>query len=151
MPQARDSFNEGLKVALRMLRASDKFEAEVRARLAERGVPEDAAEKVVEHLKGKRILDDRRILEGILERNSGKRAKGLARLRAELVARGAPEELLDELLSTATLVSDRARMLAALRGKVRPGDSPDKAWRFLVGRGFDADEAREVVEEFFAE
>ncbi len=141
-------FDEALGIALRMLRASDKIESEIRRRLEERGVPTEVSDSVLEHLRRKRILDDSRLAAALVERNSGKRAKGAARLRSELAGRGAPIAAVEEAFA-GMAATDLETMLAALRAKLRAGDSPKKAWRFLVGRGFDPDEARDAVEAHF--
>lgn len=139
-----NGFDEGLKIALERLRFGDKFEAEVRRDLLSRGVTEEVAQAVIFHLRSRKLVSDRRTLEAHLRKRSGRKAIGRDRLRIELLARGAPEELVDDSLGAGKDEAALAR--AVLDGRFGPSIDPGRGARFLAGRGFDADTIRAVIE-----
>lgn len=142
---------QALEAALKILRSSEKFEKEVRQALEGKGFESKDIEAVIEHLVRRKILNDTRTTTNLIERRSGRRAVGTEKLRAELLNRGAPEEIVDECL--ANLDGDRQRqaMLDALSSKFKPTDDRLKGARFLFGRGFPEDEIEGAVEAFFNE
>ena len=94
-------YDDAVKLALRKLRARDRFETEIRADLA--GYPEDIVERVVRFLIERKLLDDTRTTQNLIERNTGRRSIGVERLTAELKRRGAPEEALQACVQAASV------------------------------------------------
>lgn len=137
-----------LDLALRKLRTADRFESEVRGYLTDAGYGEDTVDQVVAHLKGRKILDDTRTINSLIERRSGRRSVGEEKLRAELLARGAPEEAVSEALG-ASSDGEAERMHEALSGKFRPTDSRAKGARFLLSRGFSEEEVEGALDRYF--
>ncbi len=138
--------SQALETALRKLKAKDRFEAEVRTFLAE--FPADEVERVIQCLKGRRIIDDSKTTLNLIERYSGKRSIGLERLKAELLERGAPEEIVNAAIGGISS-DERQKMLEALSAKLSPTDSRAKAARFLFSRGFPEEEIEGVLDHFF--
>lgn len=142
-----DGHKEALELALRKLRARDRFEAEIRSVLSE--FPITTVDRVISHLKDRRIIDDDRSIINLIEHYSGRRSIGLERLRAELIRRGAPEETIDAVLGDVRR-DERQKMLEALAAKYSPtvGDR-GKAARFLHSRGFAEEEIEGALDCFF--
>jgi SOS response regulatory protein OraA/RecX len=141
------SYREALEFALKKLRTRDRYESEVRLLL---GAFEPlAVERVIRLLKERRIIDDTKTTQNLIERYSGKRSVGAERLRAELLERGAPEETVDAILGL-SFADQRQTMFEALSSKFsREGVSRVKAARFLVSRGFPEEEIEGVLDRFF--
>jgi len=138
-----------LEAALRSLRASDKFESEIRRHLEGKGFEAKDIQAVVEHLIRRKLIDDRRTTLNLIERKTGKRSVGIEKLRAELLSRGAPEEIVSECLAALPRDEQRQAMLDALSSKFKPADSRAKGARFLIGRGFEEDEIESALDDFF--
>jgi len=143
-----DRYRAALALALKKIRLQDRYEAEVRGFLNE--FDPEAVECVIRFLKDRRIIDDSKTTQNLIDRNSGKRSVGLERLRAELLERGAPEETIDAILGSEP-DGESQRMLEALSAKFSPDVSRAKAARFLYSRGFPEESIESVLDRFFGQ
>jgi len=117
-------------------------EAELRARLSARDVPDDVADAALGRGKAAGIVDDAAFARAWVADRGGQRGFGAARLRQELRRRLVPEPLADEALRA---LEDRddlavATELAAQRARRLPASlEPEAVARrlvaFLVRRG----------------
>jgi SOS response regulatory protein OraA/RecX len=137
-----------LRKALSLLEAHDRFEAELRRELQKSGFDTELAEPVVSYLIERRFVDDRRTITNEIERNAGKRSMGRNLIRDRLLARGAPEELLNELLGDEP-DGELERALGLLKGKYRTTDDRRKGGRLLYSKGFDESVIEQALERFF--
>ena len=78
--------------ALRLLSARELSEAQIRARLARRGYPEDAIGDAVTRLRESRALDDRRVAEAAARLESTGRLRGRGRVLQKLRSLGLDRE-----------------------------------------------------------
>jgi SOS response regulatory protein OraA/RecX len=139
--------DRALQSALKLLRTRDRFTREIVDRLRTEGFQQEDVEYVVEHLCKKGILNDDNTTQKHIERNSGKRAVGTEKLRAELERLGAPEETIEaNLAGIATDEPERA--LEALRAKYKEGSDRAKAGRFLFSRGFQEEAIETALDRF---
>lgn len=137
-----------LKKALSLLKTRDRFGAEVRLELLKSGFDTESADRVVSYLLERRYIDDRRTIINEIERRSGKRSMGRNLIRERLLARGAPEDLLEEMLGEEP-DGEIARALELLKGKIRtPGDRA-KGGRLLFAKGFDESVIEQALDRFF--
>jgi regulatory protein len=143
-PQLRGA----LSLALAKVAQSDKLAAEIESLLSGRGYDGETISAVLELMHKRRVLDDRRTIINTLERYSGRRAQGLEKIRAELIERGAPEDIVDEVLA-GSAPDERVRAVHLLRSRSFAAGDAAKAGRFLLSRGFDEDLVHSVVEEHF--
>jgi len=137
--------NELYVHALRLLRRRDYTIAELRAVLS--GKFGADPETVLEQLRQKNFLNDRRFAENYVAK---RKAKGRMTLRAEMMARGVPVELTDEVVEQADWPSLHEAMAAKMKNwKLRaPLQSRDAArlFRALLRLGYDEDAIREEIE-----
>lgn len=140
-----------LKRALERLSRSDVFESELRGSLTRNGFQAETVEKVLAALTSRRLLNDSKTINSLIAQRSGKRAAGIEKMRSELIAKGAPEELLEQRLAEVTSESQAEGMRELLRAKCKPGDVRAKGARLLLSRGFDEDVIGEVLNEFFGQ
>jgi SOS response regulatory protein OraA/RecX len=126
--------------ALRRLRRSDAFSAEIREVLVE--FPEDVREVVLVRLDEKGLVNDRRLTFSCVEASQGKRASGRLVLSEKLRARGASDEDLAEAWEAGPSEQDRARGLL----DTRPAAGRMTWRRYLLSRGFEADVVDEVLD-----
>ncbi|MBX3118472.1 MAG: RecX family transcriptional regulator [Fimbriimonadaceae bacterium] len=148
LPNVAGDAEKALLKALRMLKAADKLSAEVEKRLLGAGFSAETTALTLQTLREGNLIDDLRTVEQAIKRMSERRGLGKERVRAELVARGAEEALVDSCLAAVTEENDAERALALLRSKPEK-DTPAKAARFLISRGFSEDIVREAVEAHF--
>lgn len=148
MTKSSRSTTEPLALALEFLRVRERFEAEIRAHLASKGV-DVGVDETLAHLRQRKLVDDRRLIQNLIERNSGKRTVGIEKLRAELTRRGAPEAEVDSQI--ANLGEQNECIDALLDKKLRPGDNRAKAGRFLFSRGFSEEAIEDALNRRFPE
>jgi regulatory protein len=137
---------KAMRFALNSLAARAQSVAEIRAKLAARGVPVDVAAAVVDEASRLGYLDDAE-LAGQLAR--GHRARGYGRRRAEreLRRRGVHEaEATAALVEAYDDVDEVALARAALGSRATTGAQAERrAVAFLVRRGFSAAASWAVV------
>ncbi len=78
--------------AVRLLAVRPHFRAELSAKLAQRGYPEDEIGAALDRLAAEGYLDDVRTARDFVAHRLEQRAEGRLRLKAELIRRGASEE-----------------------------------------------------------
>lgn len=139
------AFQDALGRALKRLQSSDRYESEVRKALRRHNA--EIVERVVAYLREHRLIDDERTTVHAVEVNAGRRAVGDALLADRLIARGAKEETVAEVLKEAE--SEASRIEAILTAKYKPTDDRIKAARFLFGRGFSEEAIESAIEGYF--
>lgn len=147
-PELASEAQAAVTLALRKLGASDKFASEIREALQRAEFGGEAIEAAISWLVAGHLLDDLRVAEEWVTSRSPKRAKGLDAMRDELLARGAPESVIDRVLSTIPS-SEIERAAEALAIKFLPSDDRNRAARFLISRGFAEDDAESALDRFF--
>ncbi|MCH8275129.1 MAG: regulatory protein RecX [Armatimonadetes bacterium] len=124
--------SQALSIALKMLRARDRFEAEIRAKCGEKECDEAAVEKAVAFLRSKGMLHDFRLAAHLAERWTEEKCWGPLRVRAELERRDAPAEAIEDALASLPDETETARRFAA-RAK---SQKPETLARRLSAAGF---------------
>lgn len=142
MEQSGD-FNIALGYALKALATSEKFSQEVVQLLRKNGVEESTIDQVLVHLQGKNLLNDRRCAELAINRLTQGKPIGRSKIKEKLLARGAPEELITELLPDQ---DSQETIQQALSKKFPHGTTPPKAARYLYSRGFQEEEIESVLQ-----
>lgn len=143
------NFDTALGLALKRLQRSDVFASEIEALLTAKGFDGDAVEQVISHLSRRRMIDDRRTIQNLVEQGSGKRATGKEKLRADLLKRGAPENLVDECLAGLSDEDELERMTVTLKARCKLTDSRAKGARLLLARGFSEESIERALDGFF--
>ncbi len=146
----------GLSYALRFLSRRERTEHEVRVALGAEGIDNPASmDYIVETLKAKKLLDDRRFASELIDYRLRRNPAGPALLRRKLSGAGVPDGITDELLAEAFPPGEEERIALRLAverlartGLVNgPGGPAGRAGRekaarrlggFLARRGFSA-------------
>lgn len=138
----RDPVDAAIAYLVRATASRPQTEAELRGRLAARGVPDVVAAEALWRAKAAGIVDDAAFARAWVADRGAQRGYGAARLRQELRRRQVPEPLVHEALRA---IGDRddlavATELAAERARRLPGSlTPEAVARrlvaFLVRRG----------------
>jgi regulatory protein len=122
--------------AVQLLAARPHFREELAAKLEQRGYPAGDIAAALDRLTEQGYVDDRAAARGFVESRRG-RGEGRARLRAELLRRGASEEAADAALAELTPADDLpAAQAAAARWESRGGRDARALARHLERKGF---------------
>lgn len=122
--------------AVQLLAARPHFRRELEAKLVQRGYPKSEIEETLARLESRGYLDDRAAARGFVESRSG-RGEGRARLRAELLKRGATEEAADAALAELMPEDDLPAARDAAERWQRAGGRDSRALaRHLERKGF---------------
>ncbi len=143
-----------MTVALRFLASRSRSEAEVRRRLASRGVDVDDIKGVVERLRELGYLDDAAFAAAVIRARTERRARGRRLVAEELQSKGVnvnvAERALDacygDELEVARPVAEREAR--KLHGRAF-GDFRQRLGAFLVRRGFEHETAESLVTELW--
>lgn len=141
--------DRALQLAHAALSVRDRTVSELRSVLERKRVEPEAIDSAVEQLKGAGLLDDVRYARQFTEDKRTLERWGNERIERELHRRGVPPEVVEE----ATHSRDRAQelnaalaLLAARMPHPPAGDRErDRAWRFLLRKGYEAELAYEAV------
>ena len=150
MPSDSQPDAKALRAALDFLKPRDRFQEEVRRHLLGKGYPAYDVESVVQLLAERRLLNDDRTTQNLIEQSAGKRAVGIERLRADLEGLGAQAETIERHIEQLGK-REPERALEALRAQYRPGANRAKAGRFLFARGFDEESVESALDAFCGE
>lgn len=148
--QLESEKNTAFDKALTHLSATRKTEKEIRSFLAGKGYLPAVVDYVLEKLRGYNFVNDEEYAETYVE-HAVKR-KGGRMIRMELRGKGVTDEAIDAALST---VDEEQEILTAtgilqkyMRGKSVDKESLQKAYRYLIGKGFSYDIAKSALSAF---
>lgn len=135
--------------ALRALGRKAHSTRELEAKLLDRTEDAPVVAGVLDRLKARGYLDDRRCLETLAAARLRGGACSRSRLRREMAARGLPRELVDQVLDETfppeeELVHLRRSLERKLETLPKPPDEKGLAriYNYLLGRGFPAEAVR---------
>ena len=136
--------------ALTHLSATRKTEKQIRDFLDGKGYLPAVAEYVVEKLRGYNFLNDEEYAEAYVE--NAARRKGEKRIRLELRNKGVSEREIETALGNLDWETQRQTAAEILqkymRGKAQDKESLYKAYRYLIGKGFDYETAKAALSKY---
>ncbi len=140
--------NKALDKAMLHLSATRKTEKQMRDFLTKKGYLPTVCDYVMDKLRSHGFLDDGEYAEAYTEYAVKK--KGSKKIRMELRSKGLSDEDIDNALlgvskedelSTATAILEKY-----LRGKSMEKELLQKAYRYLLGKGFDYELCKEAID-----
>lgn len=148
--QLESEKNTALDKALTHVSATRKTEKQVRDFLREKGYLSAVIEYVIEKMRGYNFLNDNEYAESYVECTAHK--KGVRLIKMELKKRGVADEDIDTALDNvdSQTQEDAARQILQkyMRGKAVDRETLAKAFRHLMGKGFDYETARSALSAF---
>ena len=145
--QLESEKNKAFDKALTHLSATRKTEKQIRVYLQGKGYLEDVIDYVVEKLRSYNFLNDGEYAEAYVEMAA--KRKGGKLIRMELRGKGVSDSEIDEALlglDEDTQVSAATEMVKKyMRGKVADVQTLQKAYRYLMSKGFDYDVAKQAL------
>ena len=150
-PPVQDERERGVELAYRAVAARERTVAELRAYLERKRVEPAGIEAAVRELREAGFLDDSRYARRFAEDKRSLERWGSERIARDLRRRGVAEELIELALADQERGDELATALDLLASRLPAplGDDRerDRAWRFLVRRGYEPDLAYEAVRE----
>ncbi len=138
-------YDQALALALRKIRAADRFEEEIRRMLEP--FETDTVDSVLANLRQQSLLNDRRTAEQFLIGHRDKKALGAQELRRRLLDRGASLQLVEELCDQVDDLANCNALIAKSLERFR-GDR-SRAGRFLLSRGFESEQIDSALDAHF--
>lgn len=143
-----------LESALRLLAYRPRSEAEIRERLARKGVPADVAEGTMRQLRDLALIDDELFARFLVESRDRTSPRARRLLAAELRGKGIERGI--AVSSVAALSDEDAAHRAAARRASSLAALPHADFRrrlseFLLRRGFDCEITRSTVTRLWGE
>ena len=139
--------------ALTHLSATRKTEKQIREFLASKGYLSAVIEYVVDKLRSYAFLDDGAYAEAYVEQAA--KRKGARLIRMELKNKGICESEIDgalDMLDSETELRTAVGILEKYtRGKSTDGETRQKAYRYLIGKGYDYDTAKAALNAFYGD
>lgn len=152
--KAQDAREVAFQRAIRYLDYRPRSTAEVRKKLAEKEIPEEIVDLVIERLEELKILDDARYAASWVESRNEFRPRSKRLLQYELRQRGIDQENIEKALDNLDEQS-LAYQAAAKQSRRLEGcdwqNFQKKLYAHLARRGFDYDTIQSVVQQVWSE
>lgn len=131
-----------------------RSEKEVRDyfRIRKRDISDLAIDALVENLRKKGMLNDLEFAKAWVEARRKSRQKGIRAIKAELFQKGIDREIIEEVVSQESLVSEEDLAKQALERKMKywkslpPLEFRKKATEFLMRKGFEYEVIKKVID-----
>ena len=138
-------------IALRSLAARARSEAELRAKLADRGVEAEAIDQVIAGLMAEGLIDDRQLAADLAQNLQETKKMGPVAVRQALMKRRISRVIIDEVVAGLDAVEiDTLEELARSRMRVLEGLDRDVQVRRLVGylarRGYQGSDVYQAID-----
>ena len=145
--QLESEKNVALDKALTHISATRKTEREIRDFLQKKGYLPTVCDYVLEKMRGYNFVNDNEYAENFVE-FAGKK-KGVRLIKMQLKSKGVADEDIDKALSGIDGQAQEKAAIALLqkymRGKTADRETLQKAFRYLLGKGFDYETAKSAV------
>ncbi|MFN8140196.1 MAG: RecX family transcriptional regulator [Fimbriimonadales bacterium] len=141
-PANPEEYDRALGIALKLLKARNRFSGEIRAELSAKQVDENSVAQVIDYLVHKGLIRDAELAEDLAETAVKSKVWGPLRIRRELEQRLAPVECIERALS---LIPSESDLLQRALAKLGERSTPSLARR-LYADGFSRDAIESVLE-----
>lgn len=148
--QLESEKNTAFDKALTFLSATRKTEKEIRSHLSKKGYLPAVIDYAVEKLREYGFINDEEYAEAYTE--SAAKKKGGRLIRMELKNKGLSEESIESALSGLDegqeLKTAKGILEKYMRGKTADNATLQKAYRYLMSKGFDYDTAKAAIDAY---
>lgn len=139
------------KIALRSLAARGKSEAEMRQKLADRGIERDVIDDTLEQLITEGLIDDRALAEHLAWSLQESKKLGPVAIKQQLMRRRLPARVIDEALDTLapsddSVIEDIARDRLRVLGDLERPVKVRRLAGFLARRGYQGSAVYKAID-----
>lgn len=144
-------------ILLRQLTQSAKSRAQLAQKLAERHIPEDVAQAVLDRFEAVKLIDDAEYAKDFVRSRSLYKSMARGAIRRELAQRGIAEDLAEEALAQIDDDTEYVQATELVERKIRPGmelserserEKYTRRWVAMLARkGFNPAQAFHIVGE----
>lgn len=137
--------------AMHLLQKRDRTKADLRKKLEQSGYPVQAVEAALAYVESFHYIDDARYAAMYMENQ--KTRKGMARIRMELLQKGVPSEIIQQVLEEAEEKMDSRSVIRQMLEKKRRGEGPleekekQRLYGFFMRKGFSSSDILAVFRE----
>lgn len=152
---ALENFSKCKEVALNTVERSYKTEKEIRDKLFLKDFDEDTIEKTIEFLKEYNFIDDLKFVKMYVKDHI--KSQGQNKIKYALVRKGIDKALIDEALEEIDRDDEfdvaftlcEKKYLSIIKRENDEFKVKNKVIRYLLGRGYDYDIAKECIREVY--
>lgn len=149
----KDNAEKARAYAFLLLKFRLRSEAELKARLKQKGFSEGLAEDTANFLKDKEFIDDRLFASSWIASRL-KRPLGIRRIKQELLGKGIDKEIIEDSLkqakkdySESRIVSQLAQQRFSKLTNIAPQKAKARVYGYLLRRGFSPDVVSETIKQ----
>lgn len=149
-----DEFNYGKKVGYDFLYYRQRSEKELRTKLKQKNISQKNSDKVIEFFINHRFLNDEEFARSFVTNELLKKPSGKRMLYRKLLQKGINKEVIERILES-SYPEESSGAEALLRKYIKrlkdkpPPVQKQKAYNYLISRGFNFDTSKETVEKLF--
>lgn len=149
-----DEFNYGKKVGYDFLYYRQRSEKELRTILKQKNISEKNSDKIIDFFISHKFLKDEEFARSFVANELLKKPSGKRMIYQKLIQKGISKEVIEQVLASSypdesagaeTLLK---KYSLKLKNKPLPVQK-QKAYNYLISRGFDFSITKEIVDEFF--
>jgi len=151
-PQGNDA-EKARAYAFLLLKFRLRSEAELKARLKQKGFSEELSQDTVNFLKDREFIDDRVFAKGWVASRL-KRPLGIRRIKQELIAKGLDQGIIEDSLAQAKknysedqIVGQLAQQRFSRLSNIEPQKAKARLYAYLLRRGFSPDVVSEIIKQ----
>jgi len=149
-----DEFNYGKKVAYDFLYYRQRSEKELRTKLKQKNISSKNAGKVIEFFINHKFLNDEEFARSFVANELIKKPSGKRLLYRKLLQKGISKDVIERILESSYPEESQGAEKLLKKYSVRLKDKPlsvkkQKAYNYLISRGFNFDISKETVDKLF--
>ncbi|MBN1633689.1 MAG: RecX family transcriptional regulator [Ignavibacteria bacterium] len=149
-----DEYNYGKKVAYDFLYYRQRSEKELRTKLKQKNISGVNLEKIIEFFISHKFLNDEEFARSFVADELLKKPSGKRMIYHKLLRKGISKEIIEQVLVSSYLDESLSAELLLKKYSVKIKDKPlpvkkQKAYNYLISRGFEFETTKEVVNRFF--
>lgn len=136
--------------ALKVITFRDRTEKEIREKLIQKGYDEDSIEETTEFLKNYGYINDEKYASSFINDAINLKKWGKIRVRTELIKRGVPRDVFENLLEEAFPDGSTEIICTQIKSRFKNCDLKNQKERtrifnFFLRRGYQADEIKSAL------
>ena len=146
-------FKQGYLYAVRLLTASKKSSKELTKRLKGKGYNEAVIQNILEFLESQGILSDQKLVSDSVQWAKQAKRYGKRKIYAQLKQKGLDSKTIEQALGQYSKEEERETALELAQNrwdklsKIEPKKRKQRLYSYLIGRGFDFEVVREIIDQ----